>query len=467
MDRSSLVLRSSNGFTLVGALIVLVVVIVVALVIWWLVRWLTRDDDVHSVEVIPPEVYAEAGAQFRLRARARDKDGSVIIIPNSAFKWSGSLQFVPDEGEYTVVTAPQTAGNVQISDGEWTVYGLTVKAGGETSDPFVLHVTPGTGLTSRDRIGVPHTTGAVPEVLMIDAASQSSQINDMTLAVAGMALLNIDLQGGQREWAAFAPDMAMLYEKDSPQWSAGHNDVRRSRAQFGNSWPVKVVLRFAVSDLNSGKIQAQEELALASALFAANRVGVAFESEVSWEAGADYLNGPTDCEQLGGSYGIDVSHDSLHVLYIEHWDSWDKGVSCRINGSRLIVIPLNRAVTTTLAHELAHLLGLEGFYSPNGGHTGGCIGADTISGFDETNLMYGCLDVDKAAARDWLSLGQVFRMNVDERSWLNQTRADGTRLRDGATVPCQCNPYANMPCPALSADFIPVTENGVEDPCAP
>jgi hypothetical protein len=101
-------------------------------------------------------------------------------------------------------------------------------------------------------------------------------------------------------------------------------------------------------------------------------------------------------------------------------------------------------VDNVLAHEMGHALGLVEPWEWSG-H------ADDVKGMSSDNLMWAGLDDAVAHSRYRLSIGQVFRMHFDKRSWLNfgQTATD-----------CGCDPYAVRPCPKMSADVTPVADKG-------
>ncbi len=115
-----------------------------------------------------------------------------------------------------------------------------------------------------------------------------------------------------------------------------------------------------------------------------------------------------------------------------------RGYFCTPN---VILVAHGMALDNTFAHELGHALGL---ISPYFGHI------DGVSGFIRDNVM----STDAATGQDdrhRLSLGQLFRMHVDGRSWLRRN----SDLTDGPFT-CSCDPYSTKVCPALSADLRPL-----------
>jgi hypothetical protein len=87
----------------------------------------------------------------------------------------------------------------------------------------------------------------------------------------------------------------------------------------------------------------------------------------------------------------------------------------------------------TLAHELGHSLSLLGHW----GHT------RDVPGFDSHNVMW----VKDTDLRDHFSLGQAFRMNLDDTSTLNTNG-----VRQGTTRPCPPDAQSQA-CPILKTDW--------------
>ena len=92
----------------------------------------------------------------------------------------------------------------------------------------------------------------------------------------------------------------------------------------------------------------------------------------------------------------------------------------------------------TLAHELGHTLGLRVPYS---GHT------LLVEGFGSSNLMWPYESDASHAPRASYSLGQVFRINLDSRSWMRMYTTESRRC-DGTD--------GDRFCPALARDVAPL-----------
>jgi len=113
------------------------------------------------------------------------------------------------------------------------------------------------------------------------------------------------------------------------------------------------------------------------------------------------------------------------------------GRNCK--GDRSVIFIGPAANLATLAHEFGHAFSLWGG-EEEGGHS------DPADGFDNNNLMAG----GGPPTRSHVSLGQAFRFNVDERSWLNHNG-----VRDGTTRLCLAKQPAgpDRRCPPVGLDW--------------
>lgn len=129
----------------------------------------------------------------------------------------------------------------------------------------------------------------------------------------------------------------------------------------------------------------------------------------------------------------------LNVYFVEDYaniDDLTPAMNCVYRGHPEIMFVSwgnSNVVDPTLAHELAHALGLIHPKS-DWGHT------YWTSGFDAGNLMYQGADVTNA------SIGQLYAMNFSSDSWLN---ADASLLRRPVVRTCQ-DTWGTGPCPALT-----------------
>jgi hypothetical protein len=194
----------------------------------------------------------------------------------------------------------------------------------------------------------------------------------------------------------------------------------------------------------------KELLTAASGLFANNRVGLKF----TWDAVIHPLTSSArTCRELHALINPDNEGDPdpsmwgsavINVYWVgfdatdsraKHcWgpaEAWPKNV---------IRIEMTEDVLShSLAHELGHVLGQYVPWGLSNQHMGH---VDEFKGFAKDNMMYGNVNFGTTAARTRLSLGQVFRMHFDPRSWLALPLT---------TNECGCDPYASI-CSRLSRD---------------
>jgi hypothetical protein len=137
----------------------------------------------------------------------------------------------------------------------------------------------------------------------------------------------------------------------------------------------------------------------------------------------------------------------LNVMYVPD-DKWgygddEVGWNCVRDDHREIVYIRQTHYVTILAHEIGHALGLD--------HT---VVGNLLSGWPATNLM-GCCFVDPAKWKliDHLSVGQVYRANFHEASWLHTSGLRSSNSKtclDGSTPGTSS---VHWPCPRLQLDW--------------
>lgn len=109
---------------------------------------------------------------------------------------------------------------------------------------------------------------------------------------------------------------------------------------------------------------------------------------------------------------------------------------------RVVFVSEAETSATTLAHELGHVLGLTlGQVEGVSGHV------NSMEGFDGSNLMWS-FSSGAGRGRRHLTLGQMYRMNMDPESWLNLLLPVGDRVLRN----CQFSAGRGV-CPALAADL--------------
>jgi hypothetical protein len=258
------------------------------------------------------------------------------------------------------------------------------------------------------------------------------------------------------ELAAFTIDRAVAFDK-APAWT--HDPSKPVELRLEPPLPVelRVYLPQAATGLDT---EAREEIDEASGLFTRNRAGIVF---VPFQV---RTYSPTEATTIGDDCGDAATlvktggalYDPLriNVYYVDQIGGANvfKGYTCfaypvvvgteTVTGENIIYIAQSRVITT-LAHELGHMLGLRG----NVGHTNG------MADFTVRNLMLTNLTLDQQKAQDHFSLGQGYRMSLDQASWVNHARPTSAPApRTGDSRVCQLDPQSapGDPCPPLAWD---------------
>lgn len=409
---------------------------------------------VASVEIVPPLTHAATGTQFEISAIARDADGIPLAEMPDA-EWSGTVEFVSDDANPTIVTAPSE-----------NVRDIRVKIGKVESDPAVVIVkAEDTGLDVVDKFETHHTPQEPVSAVLLDAmffgATDCDLGNDLFYRVAAGAVLERNLmdpcQSGQNKLAIFSPNRGALFEKGPALdnlWDLMANSVTRLNLPPPLTVDVAVWYRVNADDPDD----AESDLKVASAIYLDRRAGMQFnEAAVNIGGVKTWYEPDKTCPNVDDVLEFTVNPNMVNVVYVDaidiYGDDGIRGLTCDRPGlTPVIIVSRTRMLPSTLPHELAHVLGL---WNPplsgwRGGHT------TYLDGFDETNLMWGRDNGTLGVPRDHLSLGQVFRMNIDESSWVNRTVVDGVArppIRTGDTEACQSDRDTRDPCPELSWDL--------------
>lgn len=455
--------------------------------------------EVGSLQVVPAVTHAEAGASFELEAVARDPGGHVIVDPFLQVKWTSGTGLDVGSG----------VGNpIVVEAGDWSALGATgptfevtdvvATAGGVASPPATILVTD-PNHSGADRLVLSHEPDSAPAVALLDAHVGSAFKEDLMVAVAGRALLPDDLEEGSADPAgphgtapeiavfspygsAFVVDRATLPTGGGVPWKSGTGDL--FEPVIAPRAPIRVVLLQAAHRPFDVMRLMREHLMLAEHLLQRSRAGLRFE-----EADDDALGGdlgvfttPPDCgeeegpgttatdpESTGGtSPCFPWSRETIHaefddlqvavqdeeVIYIVYADriaggnlGWTFPAGDGSTPSfALVTVDVDTPSPTILAHELVHALGLNSGCCWGSGH------APADVGFDCSNLMWELIAVECVGKQDRLAIGQVFRINVDERSWLARTGRNPPHRKCAWDGRSWVGGTVGFPCPCLATD---------------
>lgn len=299
---------------------------------------------------------------------------------------------------------------------------------------------------------------------------------DWAFGVSGTAALGTNLEplpNGTSEVAAFRTGRSALLRGDGQvgPWTSAPDVVQvDSGPGFLRTIPVWFVFPSGAFNPSKDSDWAEGQVRHVTDLFEANRVGIGLEFRGAFSfpdtldvvtdttAACDHVNAylqgypgqatgiaqTSNAALVTGSADIIGEFADLFVILVSALPEDRRGRACPDTASagRTVFVSKRGRGAVTLPHEVIHHLG---FLSE-------MIDVDgvdfSVPGF-EFNLMYAHQSDDWAALRDHLTLGQVYRMNFDEDSWINRIYAgSGHPTRD-----CQPRVGDTIPCPALFTDL--------------
>ena len=241
------------------------------------------------------------------------------------------------------------------------------------------------------------------------------------------------------EIAVFARDHAMLLLAPRSTWTTRSGDVMAVGAK--PRLQVPLVIRILKAPFGDMKLRAAEEIAQASFLYNLNAGGVMFSPityiDMTTRAGAPAaLN--NDCFDMSSFIALGFTSGKLNVYYINQLGTTAaRGHYCVDDNTNVILIPANFAELDSLAHEIGHAFSLE--------HTNVI---DPMTGLS-TGLAADNLMLTSVSSRSTITNGQVFRVNTNASSMLNQNHN-----RSGSTRVCADSDISDS-CPALALDLTP------------
>ena len=400
---------------------------------------------VSSIVVRPAEVQLGLGnpeALTRVRLRAVVRDAADNIIAPITLVWSSTTAGVTVSGtgaDVVVDVPPGTTGTTTI----------TASTGGRSGSASIV-ITPTTA-AAEDNAIVPLTTTADPSVVLASGVKSGGDcISDKLVSVVRQATLGVfpqipsgSLCRGDVTLFAFdngvgiAPSLPWTDAADVVDGVAGVGSPSRPLDELPLTLWVDLVDWSSEAALAVGQITT--DVQLASSVLQGNRVGLRLSfdpTEVTTFADASLQNCAT-IPTTGPHAPVD---GTINVYYIDRiiGGFYPHGVWC---APSTVLLSWEDRTPTTLVHELGHALSL---LEPQQGHT------DGIAGFHSDNVMWSYLATTE---RSHFSIGQAYRMNLEERSWRNSPAGGPLKL---PTVRCECDPYASAKCPVLGADIVPV-----------
>ncbi len=390
--------------------------------------------------VLPKIVYIQPsevgpGTPFRLEVVSR----SSVANPTDPepLVWTASdpaVVIVPDHTNGTaLITVPA------LPQGDNVV--ITARNGTRSATSLILsRLVSSAGWDEvRDEL----VDGVSPSVSLLTGAVASGCAHDRIDAFNGSAIigqLGVSTGCDRADAAIFSEGAAPLIKRPAA-WTALQDVIDATGNGGAISIPTQLVIGVDAADAPAATTNEGDYLLAAGDTYRMSRSGIALLASaqtVIREALPD-MTTCTDVAALGPTVAPNPkSLNIYHLTTVTAGGVKVRGLFCAPN---VILINHTWALTTTLAHEIGHALGL---ISPSSGHT------TYIDGFIRDNLMSTTADVGNDY-RHRLSLGQLYRIHVDGRSWLRRN----PDLTDGPFL-CSCDPYATNVCPTLPADLRPL-----------
>ena len=205
--------------------------------------------------------------------------------------------------------------------------------------------------------------------------------------------------------------------------------------------PIQLVIGVPTGDANAAAAREAGYLLTTGDTYRTMRTGIEFppsKQTTFLQPLPSTISRCSDLAALPASVAPDPTRLNIyHLSAVNGPDGRANGYFCPPN---VILTDDELELATTLGHELGHALGL---IIPMNGHTDPPV----MQGFYRDNVMSTNAAVGQDA-RFRFSLGQLYRMHYDGRSWLQRD----VSLGDGPNK-CSCDPYARNVCPALAAEL--------------
>jgi hypothetical protein len=432
---------------------------------------------VASVSITPKSVTTQPGATFQLQLMARDSAGNMVdaaVLGPDAVQWHSSDVSVaavqPGGSQATVTTnAPGSADVFAVvtvvaggnSGVQATYEGLAVATihtevvGG--SPPPLDRVLPEDVSPEAAAVVVRGRESSGPDFQWVGAATGPVELlTNVVPRSDGVAEANVFAKGR----SAFARGLDDM----PPAWTSGLDVVDADPLESLEAGDRSLYVRVGLPPNDTLTDDWAKDMVLeAQELFEANRVGIELfyggsftHTRVDPATGQALavISTKSACEAINDALGSeDPVEDAvtLYVLLVPSVNTTGRGVAClplpvSVDDwlARGVFLSQSNFSVSTPGHEIAHVLGHWYPYLDFGvGHV------DALVGFEKTNLMWAGVTLGDAELRDHLTLGQIYRMNFDEGSWLNArvVEPDYHWVRD-------CQPTSGPGrCPALVLDL--------------
>lgn len=295
-----------------------------------------------------------------------------------------------------------------------------------------------------DRVSSERLANDPPPIVLSSGLIVSSCSSDRVMAFVGTASIGRLIGStacNRAEALVFSASRRPHIVRPAP-WTATQDVIDATVAPARIALPVNLVIGVPEADAFTAESSMNFYLLVASDIYHNMRAGVAFPTALQTTTRQVLPTSIDRCDRLSLlPENVAPVSDKVNVYFVAHLENDLRGVFCEPN---VILLSFTSAVSTSFAHEASHLLGL---IAQDFGHT------DTVFGFQRDNVMSGYTGTGSGEdMRFRLTLGQVYRMHVDSRSWIRRA-AD---VAPGQFI-CPCDPNSEALCPVLWRDVAPVS----------
>lgn len=395
----------------------------------------------RSLQVLPRIVGFQmptGGVSIPVRLEAVLHDAYGFPETPGSLTWSSTTLGVTfaSSGTYADVlipgSLPEGAGvPIRVSDGS-------------LSGNALIAIT-GSSLDNNDEALASHSAGELPSIALSSGLRGMCQLDELVAFVGAAAIGPWDgTSGCARSEAILFSGMHSPLLQRPKLWTSGPDVLDATTTGGTLDLPINVVIGVPTGDAAAAEAKLNDQLLVLSDVFHTMRVGISLPPSMQTTTRQELFWTIDGCAALG-TLPTDLAPDAekINVYVVRRIADDARGYFCAPN---VILVSHAAAASTTLVHEVSHLLGL---LAQDFGHT------DAVAGFERDNVMSGYTGTAPGEdMRFRLTIGQVYRMHVDGRSWLR-------RAMDGAPEPlfCPCDPYAADACPALARDIRPIANS--------
>lgn len=417
---------------------------------------------VAGVELIPPRVFAEKDEPFEMRARLLDQTGN--FLPET---WTATISW--NHGEGAAITPNASRATVTL-DASVSPTWIEVEVAGHTSRAQLFVPAP---TTAADHLQAPHAAGAAPMIALVDGVNSGDELrSDALVAFVKSAELE-DFKDPTActvrcgEVTLFSKNNGV--HRNASTWKAGCDVADYSGGGLGGCNSVGGIAAGALPALQAPTVNVWilaagasvaatviADIALAQEVFNDAWTGLKVQPNPSTTLPSRpltlYTNADLSCTSEVRGQVSDVTGFSARTVTVVYVDEIVdgaglgpmRGYTCPWNQTDGVIafVSWGARGETTLAHELGHALGP--WVSPDFGHPDGLVG------FNESNLMWSYQADNIVGSRRWLSLGQMFRLSLDQDALVNRPIIGNAPV---AGVACQREFVLEWRCPRLAKDF--------------